>query len=126
MAERSGVRLVIEAGCRISRRRRPPSPACAPVATPAIASTSAPASTGGRPAIEALCFDPQTSGGLLAALDPGAAADLPTDFAVVGGSRPANPVWSSDEPAVEPWREEASVGAVAGLGATAGHASAGP
>ena len=66
-------------------RSTPPSGACARAATPATATTSATASTGGRaPAIEALCFDPQTSGGLLAALDPGAAADLPGDFVVVG------------------------------------------
>ena len=43
------------------------------------------------PAIEALCFDPQTSGGLLAALDPGAAADLPADVAVVGRVEAGDP-----------------------------------
>ena len=43
------------------------------------------------PAIEALCFDPQPSGGLLAALDPGAAADLPADVAVVGRVEAGDP-----------------------------------
>lgn len=36
------------------------------------------------PADEALCFDPQTSGGLLAAVDPAAVGSLSGDWAVVG------------------------------------------
>ena len=87
MAERSGVRLALDG------RGLPAYPG-------AIVTAERGVRTGGdarnrdyvgdrfdgrtSPAIEALCFDPQTSGGLLAALDPGAAADLPTDFAVVG------------------------------------------
>jgi selenide,water dikinase len=87
MAERSGVRLAVE-GTGL------------PAYPGALAAAERGVRTGGdarnrdyvgdrfdgrtSTAIEALCFDPQTSGGLLAALDAGAAADLPADFAVVG------------------------------------------
>jgi selenide, water dikinase len=43
-------------------------------------------------ALDALCFDPQTSGGLLAALDPAAAADAQAaGFTVVGVVEPGSP-----------------------------------
>ena len=58
-------------------RWRRPSGACAPAATPATATTSPATSTRrASAAVEALCLDPQTSGGLLAAVDPAAAAEL--------------------------------------------------
>jgi selenide,water dikinase len=47
------------------------------------------------PAVEALCFDPQTSGGLLAAVEPAAAAELSgAGFWTVGGIEAGEPgVW---------------------------------
>ena len=88
MAERSGGRLVVDAGL-------------VPLYPGALAAATAGVRTGGdarnraalegrvessvEPALEALAYDPQTSGGLLAAIDPGAAGDAEANgFTVVG------------------------------------------
>ena len=79
VAERSGVRArhrrrgLRRLSGRRARRRR----AVGRAATPATATTSPAASTrSASPAVEALCFDPQTSGGLLAAVEPDVAVEL--------------------------------------------------
>jgi selenide,water dikinase len=51
-----------------------------------------------HPAAEALCMDPQTSGGLLAAVDPAVVADLSDDWWQVGE---VAPLGQSGEPGVE-------------------------
>ena len=96
MAERSGVRVVVDTG--------------AIVAYPgALAAANDGARTGGDPrnrdylaghldstapsGPEALCFDPQTSGGLLAAVDPAAAGELEANgFWRVGIAEPGDPI----------------------------------
>lgn len=90
MAERSGVRLVVDVAALVSY------PGAREAATRGVR-------TGGDPRNRdyvgahfhssatdvdaALCFDPQTSGGLLAAVDPSAVAHLP-EFTVIGEVRP--------------------------------------
>jgi selenide,water dikinase len=87
VAERSGSRVVIDTGAL-------------PLYDGALAAARAGTRTGGDArnrtyleghiddggiddALAALCFDPQTSGGLLAAVDPAAVSDLP-GFTVIG------------------------------------------
>ena len=74
MAERSGVTVRFHAGGRSRSIRAPwrrPRPASAPAATPATGRTSPAVWRGEVPtALDALAVDPQTSGGLLAAVTP--------------------------------------------------------
>ena len=95
VAERSGVRLVVDTAGLVAypgASPRPPSGACARAAIRATATTSPATSTRrAAAALEALCFDPQTSGGLLAAVDPRRRrrARRPTGSGRSARSRPA-------------------------------------
>ena len=101
VAERSGVRLVIDADGLVAYPG-------------AVAAAERGVRTGGdarnrdyvaghldstaSAGAEALVFDPQTSGGLLAAVEPDAAAELVASGSGPSArSRPATPAWFSDE-----------------------------